>query len=134
MERARRTFLKTVAAGAAVTWGPKVSARSDAEELFQIALDPWSLRHDLVFERPDHEPFEPLEYPGIARGLGFDAVMHDNLHFPGKMPDETYVQEMKARCDDAGVRSVLMLLGVLGAIPPAVRALRLPIVDGLRAV
>lgn len=117
----RRDFIKTgLATGAGISAGSMLigtnacSSLSNPSDLFSIALDPWSLRHDFLFGAEYHVEFSPLDYPSIARDLGFNMIYHDNLHFPGKMPDMSYVNQMKLKCDEAGVKSPVIMLGVLG--------------------
>lgn len=65
---------------------------------------------------PDPEGIPLMDYPMIARELGFMAIEQDNLHFPGELPNENLLTKMKKRTEEAGVVSSLLLCGALGDI------------------
>lgn len=112
----RRSFLTTTAAAAAALGfrpaapQPRTSGRAD-EPLFKISLAEWSLNRAIFSEKMDH-----LEFPAFARDLGIDAVEYVNQFFMDKATDQAYLQEMKQRADDAGVRSLLIMCDREGAL------------------
>ena len=51
-----------------------------------------------------------LDFPQIAKNdFGIDAVEYVNQFFKDKAKDETYLDRLKKRCDDHGVKSVLIM-------------------------
>lgn len=122
----RRKFVKSgiattagIGCGATLFTGNSCSSGPQASDLFPIALDPWSLRHDFLFKAEYHVKFDPLDYPRIAKELGFDRIFHDNLHIPDKLPDMKYISQMRQNCDAAEVTSPVLMLGVLGDLTDA---------------
>ena len=111
----RRDFLSTAAAlGAAVALQPAAAfAGADSKETFQISLAEWSLHRAIFGKRVDH-----LDFPKIAKNdFGITAVEYVNQFFKDKAKDQSYIGEMKKRCDDLGVRSLLIMCddeGMLG--------------------
>src|SRR5690606_37779671 len=75
-----------------------------AEPIFRISLAEWSLNRALFSGRMDH-----LDFPAFARSLGIEAVEYVNQFFMDKAKDQSYLQEMKSRCDSEGVRSLLIM-------------------------
>src|SRR3546814_19437189 len=69
---------------------------------FKISLAEWSLNRALFGGQLDH-----LDFPLYAKeNFGIDAVEYVNQFFMDKDTDQTYLGEMKTRCDDNGIRSV----------------------------
>jgi sugar phosphate isomerase/epimerase len=115
----RRGFLETAAAAlpaAALSkpWallsgrpGPK-----SGEPLFGISLAEWSLHRTLRAGEIDN-----LDFPMTAsRDYGLDAVEYVNSFFKEKAEDLRYVQELKERADDHGVRGLLIMCDGEGAL------------------
>ena len=118
----RRTFMqRAVAGGLGLTAvRPIMSCLPSVNQpLFHISLAPWSLIR-APYGYPDFEGIDLLDYPAVARELGFDAIEYDNLHFPGDLPDEKLITQMKQRCDDEGMISTLILCGQLGDLADTV--------------
>lgn len=82
------------------------AAAAGKEPLFKISLAEWSLNRAILREKTlDH-----LDFPKVAKTeFGIDAVEYVNQMFFDKANDEKYLAEMKKRCDDLGVRSVLIM-------------------------
>jgi sugar phosphate isomerase/epimerase len=119
----RRRFLKTLgwaAAGLSLSH-PLLQAcsskpsgestnESTAAELsqvpfFQISLAEWSL-HKALFANE----FTNLDFPIKAKtDFGISAVEYVNAFFKDKAQDSSYLNELKKRCDDHGVTSVLIM-------------------------
>jgi sugar phosphate isomerase/epimerase len=76
------------------------------ELFFKISLAEWSL-HKMLFEgKLDH-----LDFALKAKNdFGITAVEYVNQFFKDKAQDQTYLGEMKKRCDDNGVTSVLIMI------------------------
>jgi L-ribulose-5-phosphate 3-epimerase len=81
------------------------------EPLFPISLAEWSLHRTLKRDGKDN-----LTFPKRARDLGIDAVEYVNSFFKDKARDEAYLKELKQRCDDVGVQSVLIMCDGEGAL------------------
>lgn len=106
----RRWFLRAsaAAAGAGVAFGRGLSSVLAAEAkapLFKISLAEWSLHKALHAGKMDN-----LEFPAFAKGCGIDAVEYVNQFFKDKARDEKYLTDLKQRCSDEGVTSVLIMV------------------------
>lgn len=109
----RRAFLKNLGlmAGLGITSNlvtPLDSLavpRKKKELFFKISLAQWSLHKALQGKMLDH-----LDFPAKARNdFGISAVEYVNQFFKDKAEDKTYLAELKRRCDDNGVTSVLIM-------------------------
>lgn len=79
-------------------------AASKADPIFRISLAEWSLHRALQSGRLDH-----LDFPKTAsKDYGIQAVEYVNSFF-AKKGDQAYLAELKKRCEDLGVRSVLIM-------------------------
>ncbi len=116
----RRSFLAaTAAAFPAVSLlsleGCRPGSASDpagTTPLFKISLAEWSLHRTL-----NAGEFVNMEFPGIAKDVyGIDAVEYVNSFFKDKAEDTAYLTELKSRCDDLGVRSLLIMCDGEGAL------------------
>ncbi|MGV3762838.1 MAG: sugar phosphate isomerase/epimerase family protein [Parapedobacter sp.] len=91
-----------------------------SELFFKISLAEWSLNRALFGGQLDH-----LDFPLYAKeNFGIDAVEYVNQFFMDKATDQSYLGELKTRCDDHGIRSVLIMCdreGDLGDTVPAQR-------------
>ncbi len=95
------------------THTPHRSGRTDrsavndrAPSLFEISLAQWSLHRTLFSKQLDN-----LDFAAAARNdYGIDAVEYVNQFFRDKAEDELYISQMKQRADDAGVRSLLIMI------------------------
>jgi len=118
----RRTFLQTVSAaalGPLVLRDPIPPARS-APPLFRISLAEWSLHRTL-----NAGALTNLEFPVVARQeYGLEAVEYVNTFFRDKARDRTYLDALRTRAADHGVRSLLIMCdgeGAIGDPDPAAR-------------
>ena len=90
------------------------------EPLFPISLAQWSL-HRM------HRAGElaALDFPRFTRDeFGLDAVEYVNQFFPDKATDFAWLGELAHRCEDVGVRSLLIMIdgeGQLGDADPEAR-------------
>lgn len=102
----RRTFLAAgVSAGVAVLAGPSLFARP-MENLYEISLAQWSLHRTLRSGAMDN-----LDFADTTRStFGLSAVEYVNQFFADRAEDRAYLAEMKQRADDAGVRSLLIMI------------------------
>jgi sugar phosphate isomerase/epimerase len=143
--RDRRSFLKGFAAaalgGAGAALGGALKARDagatpappqsppsslprehdDMQPPFLVSLAQWSLHRALREKRLD-----PLDFPVVARrDYNIDAVEYVNQFYVGKPGDAEYLRQLRRRCDDHGVTSVLIMCdgeGMLGDPDDAARA------------
>lgn len=139
MKTTRRKFITSVSLTAAgLTAVPLLSKLSGAVGLgnglfFKISLAQWSLKTaffsknmmtGMSYFRNPPDPSEgkplpgekdPLDFPAIARqDFGIEGVEYVNTFFMSRARDEKYLTELKKRCDDNGVRSVLIMCDAEG--------------------
>ena len=102
----RRDFLHTSAAAAIAAQARPLWARRDDDPPFKISLAQWSLHRTIHGGKLDH-----LDFARTAKQeFGIDAVEYVNQFFKDKANDRAYLNEMKARCSDLGVRSLLIMV------------------------
>lgn len=121
----RRRFVQSLAglAGAAAMGAMPMFARAGQDAhpaagaqpqkpLFGISLAQWSLHRALNGGR-----IEPLMFPRVAkRECGVDAVEYVNQFFKDKAGDHAWLDELKQRCADEGVKSLLIMIDGEGAL------------------
>ncbi|MDI9639472.1 sugar phosphate isomerase/epimerase family protein [Kamptonema cortianum] len=117
----RRELLKSgVLAGATLAFGDLRHLRLKPEPWFQISLAQWSLHRELNAGRMTN-----LDFPRIARqDYGIEAVEYVNVFFMEKARDTAYLKELNKRCEDEGVKNLLIMCdreGNLGDPDPARR-------------
>lgn len=122
----RRQFLKNVSAtAAAVSVAPllgdtRAFAADDAP--YKISLAEWSLHRTL---RDPGTNLTNMDFPRLAKDeFGIDAIEYVNQFFMDKAKDKAYLSELKQRCDDLGVKSLIIMCdreGDLGAPDAAKR-------------
>lgn len=79
---------------------------SKKDLFFDISLAEWSLHKALQGKKLDH-----LDFPAKAkRDFDISAVEYVNQFFKDKATDINYLKELKGRCDDHGVISVLIMI------------------------
>lgn len=106
----RRRFLQTSAAGAAAIGclsqpSFNLFAQDETKPWFEISLAEWSLHKALFAKEIDH-----LDFAKIAKEeLGISAVEYVNQFFKDKALDEKYLDDMKKRAADHGVKSLLIM-------------------------
>ena len=82
------------------------------EPFFKISLAEWSLHRALQAKTLDN-----LDFPAKAKNdFGISAVEYVNQFFKDKAKDNAYLTELKKRCDDNGVTSVLIMIDNEGAM------------------
>lgn len=119
----RRAFLtKAAAAGSVLAVGcdPFGSRLAAQTPLFEISLAQWSLNR-MIFGGE----LDALDFPVFAKkSFGIEAVEYVNQFFMDKAENRTFLADLKKRCDDHGVRSLLIMCdreGNLGDLDPARR-------------
>lgn len=87
---------------------------------FKISLAEWSLNRALFGGQLDH-----LDFPLYAKeNFGIDAVEYVNQFFMDKATDRAYLGELKKRCDDNGITSVLIMCDLEGDLGDTVQTQR----------
>jgi sugar phosphate isomerase/epimerase len=110
----RRNFLKSMGM---LTLSPLFlecagSGSSTSSLFFKISLAEWSLHRALQAGELTN-----LDFPAKAKNdFGIDAVEYVNQFFMDKAQDTTYLADLKKRCDDNGVTSVLIMIDNEGAM------------------
>ena len=105
----RREFIKQTAAatGAIALTGISSSLISGCSKSnpFEISLAEWSLHRSLQSKEFDH-----LDFYSVAKNeFNISAVEYVNSFFFDKAKDQRYLNEMKLRASDLGVRSLLIM-------------------------
>jgi sugar phosphate isomerase/epimerase len=91
---------------------PATFADVKGEPLFKISLAEWSLHRTLKEGKMDN-----LDFPAFARKeFGISAVEYVNQFFKDKAKDKKYLSDLKKRCDDSGVKSVLIMIDGEGSL------------------
>lgn len=109
----RRQFFAAAAGftGACLLGSPLRAAGPRLAPLFDISLAQWSL-HNALFKKE----LDNLDFPKKARSFGLTGVEYVNAFWKDKARDAKYVAELKKRCDDEGVKSVLIMCDGEGAL------------------
>jgi sugar phosphate isomerase/epimerase len=106
----RRRFIQSAAAGIAATGLPFSMSCSAQQRPFSISLAQWSLVRSIRAGRID-----PLDFPAFAMdNYGIDAVEYVNQFFMDKAEDRIWLGDLKQRCEDNGVRSLLIMCDAEG--------------------
>ncbi len=121
MERStRREFLERTAgaAGAAVVAACASSsgvAPPTVEPWFRISLAEWSFHRALHGKELDH-----LDFAATARrDFGIEAVEYVSGFFPAGAHGGSHLRDLRRRAEDAGVRSLLIMVDGEGALADA---------------
>ncbi len=95
-------------------------ATAASELFFKVSLAEWSLNRALFGGQLDH-----LDFPLYAKeNFGIDAVEYVNQFFMDKAADQAYLSELKTRCDDHGITSVLIMCDLEGDLGDTIQAQR----------
>lgn len=82
-----------------------VSKSAEASPFFKISLAEWSLNKSIFAGKMTN-----LDFPVRARkDFGISAIEYVNQFFMDKATDTTYLAELRKRCEDNGVTSVLIM-------------------------
>lgn len=107
----RRHLLQALAAGTTV---PALAplARAQSAPLFDISLAQWSLNR-MFFDKE----LDALDFPTFARSeFDIGAVEYVNQFFMDKAEDNAWLSQLKQRCTDSGVQSVLLMCDREGSL------------------
>jgi L-ribulose-5-phosphate 3-epimerase len=98
----RREFVAGIAVAGIV---PGLGFTSQKKELFEISLAQWSL-HKAIFGKK----MDAGDFPKVAKEeFGINAVEYVNQFYKDKKKDDGYVKELRKKCDDLNVKSVLIM-------------------------
>lgn len=119
----RRQFIqRTAGAGIATGVAPLVASCSGGGPLFSISLAQWSLNRRIFSGELD-----PLDFPAFTKDtFGIAAVEYVNQFFMDKAEDEQWLRDLRIRCTDNDVTSLLIMCdreGNLGDPDDAARTL-----------
>ncbi|MBL8852106.1 MAG: sugar phosphate isomerase/epimerase [Planctomycetaceae bacterium] len=125
----RREFLSASAFAAAGLVMANHTGRLPAAKVddppFRISLAEWSLHRSIFGGALDH-----LDFARTAKEqFGIEAVEYVNQFFKDKARDQAYLADMKTRCADAGVRSLLIMIDGEGHLGDPDEAQRLKAVE-----
>ncbi len=111
----------SIITGCAPKSGQDSAATAETGNLFfKISLAQWSLHKALKAGQ-----IKNMDFPSIAKNeYGIDAVEYVNQFFQDKATDQTYLTELKTRCSDLGVTSVLIMCDDEGELANADAAVR----------
>lgn len=136
----RRSAMQVIggvlASGLAACASPQTRSRPAAPReantmptpLFTISLAEWSFHRALQSGQLDN-----LDFPIKAkRDFDIDAVEYVNTFFKDKARDAAYLRELKKRCDDHGVTSVLIMCDAEGNLGDPDNARRTEAVENHR--
>jgi sugar phosphate isomerase/epimerase len=124
----RRLFLKHSTAATGLTLVPAL-ARADHHKkkklLFEISLAEWSLHRTIRKGQMTN-----LDFPKVSKEkFGINAVEYVNQFFKDKARDKGYLTDLKKRCDDLAVKSVLIMIDGEGHLGEADKAKRQQVID-----
>ena len=108
----RRKFLAATAASSAAVAMTAASRMAGAQEdkksdmWFKISLAEWSLNNSIWDKKLTN-----LDFPRVAKEeFGIDAIEYVNQFFKTEVDDPKYMDELKKRCEDVGVKSLLIMV------------------------
>jgi sugar phosphate isomerase/epimerase len=117
MRSSRRDFIKKAGLGVASCSLPftlitKVDLMvHNPQRPLRISLAQWSLHKSLFEGRLDH-----LDFPAKAKSFGIEAVEYVNAFFKDKALDTRYLRSMNDRCDELGVKQLLIMIDGEGGL------------------
>jgi hydroxypyruvate isomerase len=110
----RRSFLRTTSMATIGLGLTGIGGCCRSGSGFKLSLAQWSL-HRALFEGK----LDPLDFAPLARSeFGITAVEYVNQFYKDNLGKPGYLQELKKRADDSGVKSLLIMVdgeGELGA-------------------
>lgn len=107
LSTSRRDFLVSASSlGALAALGACSASAKQPALLYDISLAEWSLHRELQAKRMTN-----LDFPRIARTeFGIGAIEYVNSFFKAFARDEAYLKNLMARCDEHGVKSLLIMV------------------------
>ena len=124
----RRLFLKQSAATGGTLLIPGLSSpdhHKKSKPLFDLSLAEWSLHKTLFSKKMTN-----LDFPQVTKEkFGITAVEYVNQFFKDKATDQKYLTELRTRCDDLGVESLLIMIDGEGHLGEAEESRRQKVID-----
>lgn len=124
----RRLFLKQSAATGGTLLLPGLSSadhHTKSKPLFDLSLAEWSLHKTLFSKKMTN-----LDFPQVTKEkFGITAVEYVNQFFKDKATDQKYLTELRTRCDDLGVESLLIMIDGEGHLGEAEESRRQKVID-----
>ncbi|MEO1836169.1 MAG: sugar phosphate isomerase/epimerase family protein [Akkermansiaceae bacterium] len=124
----RRLFLKQSTAATGLSLAPflaQADHHKKGKPLFEISLAEWSLHRTIRKNEMTN-----LDFPKVSKEkFGITALEYVNQFFKDKAQDQNYLTELKKRCDDLGVKSVLIMIDGEGHLGEADEAKRQQVID-----
>lgn len=106
----RRNLLRGAAfATAAAALTRNATAQENEKSFFSISLAQWSLNRQF-FGREGVEKLDPMDFAIIAKEkCGIDAIEYVNQFYRDVAGQSAYVEQLRQRAEDAGVKSLLIM-------------------------
>ena len=124
----RRLFLKQSTAATGLSLAPflaQADHHKKGKPLFEISLAEWSLHRTIRKNEMTN-----LDFPKVSKEkFGITALEYVNQFFKNKAQDQKYLTELKKRCDDLGVKSVLIMIDGEGHLGEADETKRQQVID-----
>jgi sugar phosphate isomerase/epimerase len=111
MNTKRRDFLRSSTAAAGALLLPSHLLAQDSEKkkknppLFKLSIAEWSYHKALFAKQMDN-----LDFPAKCKEMGVNGVEYVNQFFKDKAKDMDYLKQLKTRCADHKVKSVLIMI------------------------
>lgn len=125
-EMSRRGFLASIAGlGLALPKGLQAGTAPVGPGAFGVSLAQWSLHRALRAGN-----LQPVEFPQYAADrFGIHAVEYVNSFYRDVVDKAAFLKELKGRCSDQGVRSLLVMIDGEGALGEQETAARQRVVE-----
>ena len=105
----RRQFVAASTAATAATMLPlnlQAQEETKDKEWFKISIAEWSLHRTLFGKKISN-----LDFPKTAKEeFGIEAVEYVNQFFKTEVDDPKYMKQLKQRCEDVGVKSLIIMV------------------------
>lgn len=119
----RRTFLKKAAlatGGLAIAASTPSFIWNTEKYNFKLSLAQWSLHKSLFAGK-----ITTLDFPTITKNkYGIEAVEYVSQFFYDKAKDTAYLNDLKGRCSDSDVKSLLIMVDNEGSLADTTKSLR----------
>jgi len=130
MNTKRRDFLRSSTAAAGALFLPANLLAQEAAKkkrkppLFKLSIAEWSYHKALFAKKMDN-----LDFPAKCKEMGVNGVEYVNQFFKDKAKDMDYLKQLKTRCADHKVKSVLIMIDGEGNLGEPDEAKRQEAVD-----
>ena len=108
----RRSFIQSgIGSLSALSFSSAIAAEFANEPPFTVSLLQGSI--DALVKK---NKMQPLQFPAYAHSMGIDAIEYSSSFFHNKAKDKIFLSELKKRCTDNNVRSLLIKCNLEEAI------------------